>query len=182
MSTESRQIRCSSCGYAAPGNVAWAFRNLCPRCLAPLPFIAEAEVVGASPPSAEDLQEVISAWVGAFNARDLGGMLARMSPRIEFHPIRLGGVDGGYRGHGGVKAWFKQVMEDEHQHSLEVSEFRKAGVRRSIALGSLRLDGDRGSVPFWALDRFSNGLIVATHHYLANADIPETGPPSLSEK
>lgn len=118
---------------------------------------------------------MVSEWVEAFNERDLDGMLDRMSPRVDFHPLRLGRVDGAYHGHDGVRQWFEQLVAEERQHSLDVSEFRDAGKDRVIAMGNLRLDHQADAVPFWALDRFSAGLIVAAHHYLTDADILEHG-------
>lgn len=102
-------------------------------------------------------------------------MLARMSPHVDFHPLRLGRVDGAYRGRDGVRQWFEQLMAEERQHTLEILEFRDAGKDRAIALGNLHLDHRADAVPFWALDRFKGGLIVAAHHYLTDADILEHG-------
>jgi ketosteroid isomerase-like protein len=173
---EVRRIRCSSCGYAAPAEAVWAINNLCPRCLAPLSLTVDtATPIAAMNGDGEALEGVVLAWAKAFNDRDLDGMLARMSPDVDFHPLRLGRVDGAYLGHDGVREWFDQLMADERQHTLEILEFRDGGKDRAIALGNLRLDHRADAVPFWALDRFKDGLIAAAHHYLTDADILEHG-------
>ncbi len=51
-------------------------------------------------------EATVRRWFDAFNSRDLKGMLACMHPHVDFHPLRLHGIDASYRGHRGVSAWF----------------------------------------------------------------------------
>lgn len=170
MSGEARRIRCSSCGYA-PADAVWAINGLCPRCLSPLS--ADAPVAPAT--GREALEAVVAGWVDAFNARDLGGILAGMDPQIEFHPFRLNGVKRSYLGHDGVQKWFAQLKEDQHDQRIDISEFRAGGPSRTVTLGNFRLDHGSDSAPFWSLDRFSGSRIVAANHYLTDVDILEHG-------
>lgn len=173
---EARRIRCSKCGYAASADAVWAIDNLCPRCLSPLSLSLNPPPPAPAAAGPDDrLAQVLSGWVDAFNDRDLDEMLARMSPQVEFHPLRLGRADGGYRGHGGVCEWFELLMADDRRHTIQILELRDAGRSRVIALGKLHLEPDADTTPFWALDRFSDGLIVAAHHYLADRDLLEDG-------
>lgn len=168
MSTEVRQIRCSSCGYSGPPNVVWAIRAFCPRCLAPIPISAEwPPSNGADDGQAERQRAVVAGWIEAFNARDLEGMLARMRPRVELHPLQLADVNGVYRGHPGVREWFEHLMEGHRDQSLVPSKFRHAGTGRLITVGQLRLDRDSDPRPFRFLDIFNRGRIAASYHFLA---------------
>jgi ketosteroid isomerase-like protein len=123
----------------------------------------------------EEQAAVVTGWVDAHNDRDLGGMLARMSPGVVFHPLRLTGVKGPYHGHDGVRQWFDQMLADEHEHRLELTELRDAGKNRIVAFGHLRLGRQSDPAPFWALDRFSDGLIIETNNYLTDPAILEHG-------
>ena len=48
-------------------------------------------------------ERTVSWWFDAFNARDLDGMLMLLHPRVDFHPVKLGGLVGPCRGHEGVE-------------------------------------------------------------------------------
>lgn len=175
MSTEVRLIRCSSCGYTAPANVIWAINGLCPRCLAPLATSAESSPSTGAGGGPEGREELVSGWIDAFNDRDLEGMLGRMSPRVEFHPLQLDGLDRTYRGHAGVREWFGHLIAGHHDPRLVVMEYRDAGRDRLITLGKLRLAEQSDHEPFWFLDRFSGERILSSYHYLTHPDILEHG-------
>lgn len=98
-----------------------------------------------------------------------------MSPRVELHPLQLNGIDRTYRGHAGVREWFGHLTASHLDHRLSVSKFRDVGNSRLITVGTLRLDEGSDPAPFWFLDRFSNGRILAAYHYLTDPEIFEHG-------
>lgn len=106
-------------------------------------------------------------WIGAFNARDLDGMLALMDPRVRLHPLRLNGLDRSYRGHDGVRSWFARMKELDFEHRFAVSDIR-GDSEEAMAVGKLRLEPDADPIRFWMLDKIGNGLIVSAHHYLTD--------------
>jgi hypothetical protein len=116
---------------------------------------------------------LVTGWVDAFNERDLEGMLARLDPAVRFHPLRLGGLDGSYRGHDGVRQWFARGTQLRHEHLIVLSDVHGAGDGKVLAVGALTLAGDFELEPFCALHRIAGGLIVAAHHYLTDPDMLE---------
>lgn len=116
-------------------------------------------------------EEIVGQWFKAFNARDLDGMLAHMHARVEFHPLKLEGLDNAYQGHDGVRRWFAALEEMGHRHWIELSDIRDASNEQLIAIGSVSGTATPGPSSFWALERFAEGTIVAAHHYLTDPDI-----------
>lgn len=115
---------------------------------------------------------VLLRWIGAFNARDLDGMLGVMDARVLLHPLRLNGLDRLYRGHAGVREWFARMEELGLEHRFVISDVRFDG-EQLTAIGDLLLDPDTDPVSFWMLNRIEDGLIVAARHYLTD---PEAFP------
>ena len=111
---------------------------------------------------------LVSGWVDAFNAKDLDGMLARLASDVRFHPLRLSGLDGSYRGHGGVQRWFAQLTRLRYEHVIVMSNVHSSGDDKVLAVGALRLVGNMEIAPFCALHRIVDGVIVAAHHYLSD--------------
>jgi len=97
-------------------------------------------------------------------------MLARFHPEVRFHPLRLAGLDGSYRGHDGVRRWFVRRTQLRHEHVFVSSDVHGAGDDRVLAVGALALAGE---FEFCALHRIIDGLIVAAHHYLTDPDMLE---------
>src|SRR4051794_22458353 len=64
------------------------------------------ESAGASALGAKAL---VLRWVNAFNARNLDALLSCLHPEVDFHPLKLLGVDRSYRGHDGVRTWFGRL-------------------------------------------------------------------------
>lgn len=116
-------------------------------------------------------ERLVSQWVDAFNAWDLESMLMRLDPRIDFHPLRLGGLGGSYRGHDGVRDWFLQTTRQVGEYQIGISDLRCVGEREVFAVGSLHLPGERHIGSFAALHRIDRGLIVGAYHCLTD---PET--------
>lgn len=100
-------------------------------------------------------------------------MLACLDPEVRFHPLRLSGLDGSYRGHDGVQRWFAQLAQLHHDYVIALFEVRGSGDNRVLAVGELRLAGKLEIAPFCALHRIADGVIVAAHHYLSDPDMLE---------
>jgi hypothetical protein len=93
-------------------------------------------------------------------------MLACLAQHVEFHPMRLSGLRGSYRGHDGVREWFDALRRRHHEHRILLTDVRDLGRGHIVATGSLSLAGELDIGPYWAVHRVENGVIVAAHHYL----------------
>jgi SnoaL-like domain len=116
---------------------------------------------------------IVSRWVEAFNARNLEGMLALLDPWVDLYPLKLFGLDGSYRGHGGVRAWFAQLERHCHDYEIGLSEVRTVVEGKVVAFGSLRLVGEPDIAGFCAVHRIREGLIVAAHHCVSDPEMIE---------
>ena len=125
-----------------------------------------------STPVARRPETIVLRWVDAFNARDLHGMLRCFDADVRFHPLRLGGLSGSYRGHDGVSEWFARLRV-RHEHRILVAEVQSVGEDRVSVLGSLCLGADPQVAPFCGLHRVRDGRIVTAHHYLTDPDMIE---------
>jgi ketosteroid isomerase-like protein len=112
-------------------------------------------------------------WVEAFNAGALHGMLACVAHHVEFHPLRLSGVSGCYRGHDGIREWFTRLRRSDQDHPIVIYETRAVGEALVLATGSIRLDGEAEIGSFCAVNRIDDGVIAAAHHYLSDPDMIE---------
>jgi hypothetical protein len=160
-----------------PAGSVWAINGVCARCAQPL--YGEAAGSGAGLAGTESSHvETVHEWFDAFNGRDLEGMLVRMHPRVDFHPLRLQGVESAYVGHDGVRRWFARLQAMEHDHRVELASVRAGRDGQLIATGLVSLSTRApGEDSFWALKRFAEGLIVAAYHYLTDPDIASDGEP-----
>lgn len=155
-------LECARCGLTVTPKASSSTVEHCPRC---------ARASGAATTPAPDT--IVTRWVDAFNERDLEGMLARVHPEVRFHPLRLAGLDGSYRGHHGVRRWFMRRAQLRHTHVFVLSDVHGAGDDQVLAVGALALAGEVEIAPFCALHRITDGLIVAAHHYLTDPDMLE---------
>ena len=118
-------------------------------------------------------ETIVSRWIDAFNARDLDGMLECLAVAVDFHPLRLGGLNPSYRGHDGVREWFTQLRHQHHCYRITVSEARRVGDDQVLAVGSLCVAGVPDVGPFCGLHRFADGRITTMHHYVTDPDMIE---------
>ena len=118
-------------------------------------------------------ERIVLRCVEAFNARDLEGILACLAEDVRFHPLRLGGVRGCYRGHDGVREWFASLKRWPYDHQIAVADTRVVGGGQVLLRGSLCLDEQADVGSFCAVHRIRDGLIVAAHQYLSDADMIE---------
>jgi ketosteroid isomerase-like protein len=78
---------------------------------------------------AETDREVIEAVYTAFAERDVEGVLARLHPDVEFSAVTgdQAGRPGPYRGHDGMRQYFRDVAEVWDELRVVPSEFRQSG-------------------------------------------------------
>jgi ketosteroid isomerase-like protein len=95
---------------------------------------------------AAELDRLVSQAVDSYNRRDPQAMLDRWDPDCEWHPFISAEVEGaaGYRGHEGVRQWFRDTDEMFSEVVWQVDEVRDLGDDRVLVLGRLRARG-RGS-------------------------------------
>jgi ketosteroid isomerase-like protein len=114
-------------------------------------------------------EATVRRWFDAFNLRDLEAMLACMDAHVDFRPLRLSGIDGTYHCHVGVRDWFADLVRMEHRHRIDLTTVRTSGGDTVIAAGTLSVACTAEPSSFWAVERFRNGVIVATQHYLSDS-------------
>ena len=116
---------------------------------------------------------VVSRWIDCFNLRDIDGMLDCMSAEVRFYPLRLTGLDRYYRGHAGIRDWFRHLCERGHSHRIDVHNMRAEPHGEVVAIGELHLDEGADPARFWARDHVEDGRIAVAHHYLTDPEIFE---------
>jgi ketosteroid isomerase-like protein len=112
-------------------------------------------------------EATVRRWFDAFNSRDLEAMLACMDAHVDFHPLRLHGIDAVYHCHVGVREWFADLVGMEHHHRIDLTEVSAAG-DKVIAAGTLSAADPAGPSSFWAVEQFEHGRIVVARHYLSD--------------
>jgi ketosteroid isomerase-like protein len=118
----------------------------------------------------QNLEEIVSQWVDAFNQRDLDGMLGRLDADVDFRPLRLNGLRGSYRGHDGVREWFAHLERLCDKHCIVLSYAWAGAEGRVFAVGSLSLAGEPDVRSVWALHRIYGQRITAVYQYVSDAD------------
>lgn len=111
-------VHCPSCGQLVPTSTVWAINRVCSKCLKPLDGSGDGRDRGR--------EAVVRRWFDAFNAREIDAMLAEMHPRVDFHPLRLHGVESSYHGHDGVRSWLDDVERLHHTHRIELADVHDA--------------------------------------------------------
>jgi ketosteroid isomerase-like protein len=74
-------------------------------------------------------RDVIEAVYLAFAERDVEGVIARLHPDVEFSAVTAdqAGRSGPYRGHDGMRQYFRDVAEVWDELRVVPSEFRQSG-------------------------------------------------------
>ncbi len=111
-------------------------------------------------------EATVRRWFDAFNSRNLEGMLDCMDARVDFRPLRLGGIDAVYHCHVGVRDWFASMAEMEHRHQIVLSKVHTSSRGEVIAAGALSAEHGAPS-SFWAVEQLEGGLIVSARHLLS---------------
>ena len=103
---------------------------------------------------------------GAFNRRDVNGVLEAVDPEVVWHSAWMGSV---YRGHQGVREWIEEVDESLDEINAEFPELRDLG-DRLLALGHFRGLGKESRVeiesPVAYLVEFKDGKVSRVQTYL----------------
>jgi ketosteroid isomerase-like protein len=112
--------------------------------------------------------EVVQDVFAAFAARDVEGVLALADPNVELVAVTAGYADRDepYRGHEGIRCYFRDVAQVWEELRLSPTEFRQVGElvlvtgRVSARSHSRVVSGSSG----W-LWRIENGLVVSLRVY-----------------
>jgi ketosteroid isomerase-like protein len=86
--------------------------------------------------------EGAQAWVAALNRGNLNALLAIADPSVEYvsYLASLSGGAGAYRGHEGIRQFFRDLAEAWEWFRVSVDEFRDLGTC-VLMVGSLRAKG-----------------------------------------
>ena len=117
--------------------------------------------------------DVVKATFAAFAARDLDAVLAHSDADIEFWTVtgERAGRTGPYRGHSGMREYFRDVAEMWEELKLTPREFRAVGDlvlvtgKVSARSRSRTVTGSTGWI--W---RVRDGKVVYAHVYASAAD------------
>jgi ketosteroid isomerase-like protein len=103
----------------------------------------------------------------AFNDRDLDGFLSVLAEDVEAYPM-LAAVEGGYRGHDGVREWWAAVSDAFPDIVAEVDSIEDRG-DRTVTRMRLRGRGAESATPFdtagWHEAEYRDGRCVAWRLY-----------------
>ena len=91
-------------------------------------------------------RRVMDAW----SRRDVEGALVGLIHKdIEWHPaLTAGGLEGTvYRGHAGIREWFRELDEAWASLSVDLLDFREVGEDRVLQLGCFLAVGKESGVP-----------------------------------
>jgi ketosteroid isomerase-like protein len=92
-------------------------------------------------------QENVEAFKRALEANNRGDVeagLKELDPEVEWHPALVTSLEAEatvYRGHDGVREWFRTVSEAFTERHTEVQEIRDLG-DRIVAIGHIRMRGE----------------------------------------
>jgi ketosteroid isomerase-like protein len=122
--------------------------------------------------SAEDLKFICRA-IEAFNQRDAEWVVAHSSPDIAWYPAIVGGVEvEPFRGHDGVREFFRDLDEVWEQFELEPEELRDLG-GHVLVLSQVHASGKAGVELKQSLDalwEIRDGKIANGRSYLNRDD------------
>jgi ketosteroid isomerase-like protein len=117
--------------------------------------------------------EVTRRFIDAFGARDLRALLSCCDPEIEFHSTfaAIGGAD--YRGHDGMRTWYRDLEEEWGETGSEIEALYDLG-EHTLALTVFRGHGKRSGVeaalPAAVVTRVRDGLVVYAKAYSHRED------------
>src|SRR5687767_8980364 len=89
---------------------------------------------------ADENVETFKRAAKAANDRDLEALLKELHPEVEWHPAMsalLGGSETVFRGHDGIRRWFRDVTDALPEAKFDFPDIRDLG-DRIVALGRLR--------------------------------------------
>ena len=119
----------------------------------------------------EENAETFKRAVEAANKRDLDALLKELHPNVEWYPAMsalLGGSETVFRGHDGIRRWFREVTEALPETEFEFPDIRDLG-DRVVALGRLRargkVSGAETESPFAYVADLVDGKMVHVRAY-----------------
>jgi ketosteroid isomerase-like protein len=111
----------------------------------------------------------------AFNDRDLDAVLVGLHDDVKAFP-RLAAVEGGYRGHEGIRRWWAQLLDAFPDFHVEILEVRDLGEFVVLAL-RLRGRGAESDTPIdaavWHVNQFRDGKVIGWRVYTSERDALE---------
>ena len=123
----------------------------------------------------EETVELARRAFQAFNDRDLDTVLDGLHEDVEAFP-RLAAVEGGYRGHDGIRRWWAQLLDAFPDFHVEIVEVRDLGEFMVLAL-RLRGRGAESSTPVdaavWHVNQFRDGKVIRWRVYTSEGEALE---------
>jgi len=123
--------------------------------------------------------EVFERGVEAYNLRDIDVFLEDLDADVEWQPalqVLLGGEATVYRGHQGVRDWFRDVDAAFAEFHVEVAEIRDLG-DRLVASGRMRARGRASGAeidsPLAYLIEFRDGKVCRIRSFLDRTEALE---------
>jgi ketosteroid isomerase-like protein len=111
----------------------------------------------------------------AFDDRDLDALLAMLDDHVEAVPI-LAAMEGGYRGHAGIRRWWAGLLGTFPDFRAEVLDVRDFG---DLTIAALRLRG-RGAeshtpvdTAAWQVSQFRDGKCIGWRVYTSESEALE---------
>ncbi len=108
----------------------------------------------------------------AYGRRDIDAILEELDPEVEWHSALstvLSGEATVYKGHDGVREWFRELDDAFDEIHVEYSEIRELG-DRVVAIGRIRTRGRESGAetksPLAAVSDLRNGKAVRVRTYL----------------
>ena len=115
----------------------------------------------------------------AFDDRDLDALLAMLDDDVEAFPI-LAGLEGGYRGHDGIRRWWAGLVGTFPDFRAEIVELHDLG-DLTIAVLHLRGHAAESATPVdaaaWHVSRFRHGKCIGWHVYTSEREALEAVGP-----
>jgi ketosteroid isomerase-like protein len=109
----------------------------------------------------------------AYNARDIGALVAHADPQIEIHSLLVKAEGSVYRGHGGVRRWLQDTTDAWGETRFEPEAFFDVGEQTlayCMALGRGRRGGAGVALPVAHVARWRAGLLVHLKVYARRED------------
>ena len=111
--------------------------------------------------------------IEAFNAHDIEAMIAYYDPSIEFHAAWTEVVSTVYRGHEGLRAWHRELVDSLDAIRLEPEAYFDLGEHTlifNVLHGRGRHSGAEVAMPLAQVFRSHDGLVVHYKSYLHRED------------
>jgi uncharacterized protein len=123
--------------------------------------------------------ETFKRAVDAINRRDLETLLPELDPEVEWHSailMRLGGQRTVYRGHEGMREFFRDMFETLSEIQSEYSEIRDLG-DRTVAIGRISPGGAASGAeiesPIGTVVEYKNGKAIRIRTFLDHKEALE---------